>query len=89
MGGRRRRVGVGCVAAQYVGPLADGGEMMRSIFVGLVALVAACTPHPSPPIVPDATPDGSCETIQKINAARLIRSPDGSAAVFSCDAGAP
>lgn len=53
-------------------------------------LLVACTPTapgPIAPVIPDATIDAGCATIDKINAARLIRAPDGSALWLPCDSG--
>lgn len=55
----------------------------------LVVLTACTPPASSPPVVPDATPDGSCSVSDKINAYRLIGQPDGAALWIFCDAGAP
>ena len=57
--------------------------------VWLAMMLNCCTPSPQPvvPIVPDAAPDAGCGTIDKINAARLIRTADGSALYIPCDAG--
>lgn len=71
----------GRVAAASLVPLV----VCLSVLVGLV--FADCTPAPVPPVVPDAMSDAGCFVIDKINAARLIRSADGSALWIPCEAG--
>ena len=70
--------------------MADGGEVViaRAWLLLALASVCCCTRPPVPtPVVPDATPEAGCGTIDKINAARLIRAPDGSALYVPCEAG--
>lgn len=79
------------VSVGILAQIAMGRFVWGRIAIGYILGVAlwGCTPPLPGPVRPDASPDGGCQVLDRITTDRMIATPDGTALVIHCDAGAP